>query len=128
MDEIPVGAVIVKDNVVIAKAHNMKETNKNVIDHAEIMAIIEASKVLNNWRLEECDIYITLDPCPMCASAIKQARIKNVYSALRKIDNNVKVVEKIFEINDINSSLNFVTNLAESRSKFLLQEFFKKKR
>ena len=81
-NEVPVGAVIVYNNQIIAKAYNLKESNKCSLSHAELIAISEASKKLNNWRLDDCDIYVTLDPCPMCASAIKQSRIKNVYSAL----------------------------------------------
>ena len=81
LNEVPIGAVIVKNNKIISKAHNLKESNMCCIFHAEIIAIKEASKKLNNWRLNDCDIYVTLDPCPMCASAIKQSRIKNVYSA-----------------------------------------------
>ena len=70
MGEVPVGAVIVKDDVVIAKAYNKKEKYGCVTGHAEILAVEKASKKLNNWRLNGCDIYITLEPCPMCASAI----------------------------------------------------------
>lgn len=77
--EIPVGAIIVKDNIVIAKAHNTREETQNSLGHAEINAISLACKNLNNWRLEECDMYVTMEPCPMCCGAILQARIKNVY-------------------------------------------------
>ena len=79
--EVPVGAVIVKDNKIIGFGYNKKEKNNSVLEHAELNAIKMAQKKLNNWRLNDCDIYVSLDPCPMCASAIKQARIKNVYSA-----------------------------------------------
>lgn len=77
--EIPVGAVIVKDNIVIAKAHNTREGIQNTLAHAEIIAIDQACKYLNNWRLDECDLYVTLEPCPMCCGAVLQSRIKNVY-------------------------------------------------
>lgn len=77
--EVPVGVVIVKDNKIISKSHNLKETLKNPIAHAEILAIEEACKVLNNWRLSGCEMYITLEPCPMCASAIAQSRISKLY-------------------------------------------------
>ena len=77
--EIPVGAVIVKDNIVIAKAHNTRECIQNVLAHAEISAIDQACKYLNNWRLDGCDMYVTLEPCPMCCGAILQSRIKSVY-------------------------------------------------
>ena len=129
INEVPIGAVIVKDGKIIAKGHNIKENQRNVICHAEMLAINEASKVLNNWRLSDCDIYVTLDPCPMCASAIKQARIKNVYSALENLDkSNSEIVNRIFENSDINSATNFITNLSVEKAKNLMQSFFKNRR
>ena len=77
--EIPVGAVIVKDGVIIGKAHNLKETLNDSTAHAEILAISEASKYIGNWRLNGTEMYVTLEPCPMCASAISQSRISKVY-------------------------------------------------
>ena len=128
-NEVPVGAVIVKDGKVLAKAYNRKEFSADVTCHAEILAIKKASQKINNWRLDDCDIYVTLDPCPMCASAIKQCRIKNVYSALSNLDvNNDKIISNIFNTNDINPSVNFVSNLAVEKAKSLLQKFFKNKR
>ena len=91
LDEVPIGAVIVKNDEVISYGFNTKEKDCCVMSHAEIIAIKRAEEVLGNWRLEDCDLYVTLDPCPMCASAIKQSRIKNVYSALNNSDiNNLK--------------------------------------
>ncbi|GAB6168868.1 nucleoside deaminase [Clostridium carnis] len=77
--EIPVGAVIVKDGEVIARGYNLKETLKRPTAHAEIIAIEEACKQLNNWRLSGTEMYVTLEPCPMCASAIAQSRISKLY-------------------------------------------------
>ena len=77
--EIPVGAVIVKDDKVIAKAHNLKELKNDTTKHAEILAIQKASKKLGCWRLEDCEMYVTLEPCSMCAGALIQSRIKKVY-------------------------------------------------
>ncbi len=128
-DEVPVGAVIVKNNEIISCGYNQKESTNNVTSHAEIIAIIEAEKVLNNWRLEDCDIYVTLDPCPMCASAIKQSRIKNIYSALSNSDdNNFNIISNIFNADNCNGSVNFETNLCCGKSKKLLSTFFKNKR
>ena len=128
-DEVPVGAVIVKDKKVISYGFNQKEKNNSVLEHAELIAISNASKVLNNWRLDDCDIYVTLDPCPMCASAIKQSRIKNVYSALNNADfNNLSLILEIFSTDRVNSSVNFVSNLDIERSKRILSDFFKKQR
>ena len=77
--EVPVGAVIVKDGKIIAKAHNQKETKFDTTKHAEILAIQKASKKLGAWRLLDCEMYVTLEPCPMCAGAIINSRIKKVY-------------------------------------------------
>ena len=77
--EVPVGAVIVKDGEIIARAHNLKETLKSAIAHAEILAIEEASKIIGDWRLNGAEMYVTLEPCSMCASAISQARISKLH-------------------------------------------------
>ena len=77
--EIPVGAVIVKNGEMVARAHNIKEEKKDTTKHAEILAIQKASKKLETWRLNDCEMYVTLEPCPMCAGALIQSRIKKVY-------------------------------------------------
>jgi tRNA(adenine34) deaminase len=77
--EVPVGVVIVKDGEIIGKAHNLKETLKDSTAHAEILAIKEASKYIGDWRLSGAEMYVTLEPCPMCASAIVQSRISKLY-------------------------------------------------
>lgn len=77
--DVPVGAVVVKNGDVIATAHNERELDNDVTFHAEILAIRKAEQVLGNWRLDDCDLYVTLEPCPMCGWAILQSRIKNVY-------------------------------------------------
>ncbi len=78
-NEVPVGAIIVKDGEIIARAHNLKEKFQNPIYHAEILAIQQACKKLNSWRLNDCEMYITLEPCPMCAGAIINSRLKKIY-------------------------------------------------
>ena len=129
-DEVPIGVVIVKDGIIISKAHNNKNSDNLVTSHAEIIAIEDAEKNINNWRLDGCDMYITLEPCPMCASAIKQARIDNVYCALSNSDsNNNIIIKQIFSDNDtINKSVCFETDLFVDKSKELLSLFFKNKR
>lgn len=128
LKEIPVGAVIVKDNKVIAKAHNMKENKNSVISHAEILAINKASKKLNNWRLNGCTIYVTLFPCPMCASAINQSRIDNiVYGTIPKYANK-KLVNTILKDNNYGNITSIKGNILEEQSLELLQKFFQKKR
>ena len=77
--EIPVGAVIVKGNIVISRAHNLREKMGSATAHAEILAIDEACRILGRWRLDDCDLYVTLEPCPMCAGAIINARIRRLY-------------------------------------------------
>lgn len=128
-DEVPVGAVIVKDGKVIAKAYNMKESKHCGVYHAEILAIMRACKKLSNWRLENCDIYITLAPCPMCASAIKQSRISNVYCGLSNSDSfAMNITKKILENNDINSSVNLYSDLFSNEVSVLLKKFFENRR
>lgn len=128
-NEVPIGAVIVKDNQILSTAFNTKEKDKCCISHAEIIAIKKASEKVNNWRLDDCDIYVTLDPCPMCASAIKQARISNVFSAAESSDiNNLEIINSIFEKDICNSSVNFTSNLDVSRSQKILSDFFKQHR
>ena len=78
-NEIPVGAIIVKDGEILASAHNLKETLNDVTAHAEILAIREAEKKLGRWRLDGCELYVNLEPCPMCATAIINSRISTVY-------------------------------------------------
>ena len=77
--EVPVGAIIVKDNRIISRAYNLKEIKKDTTYHAEIEAIKKASKKLNSWRLNDCEMYVTLEPCAMCAGAIINSRIKKLY-------------------------------------------------
>ena len=128
-NEVPVGAVIVKNDKILATTYNLKEKRGCCIYHAEILAIIEASKMLNNWRLENCDMYVTLEPCPMCASAIKQARINNLYCGLSNSDeNNQKIIKKIFESDKVNPRVNFYTNLYMEKISSLMQNFFSDKR
>lgn len=79
LGEIPVGAIIVKDNKVVGRGHNLKENNKSVISHAEIIAIEEACRNTGDWRLTGCEMYVTLEPCPMCAGAIMQSRISKLH-------------------------------------------------
>ena len=129
LNEVPIGAVIVENNKIIAKGHNTKEQDMCCISHAEINAILAASNYKKNWRLDDCDIYVTLDPCPMCASAIKQARLKNVYSANKNksVDNDV-IISKIFQTDSTNPSVNFISNININKSEKNLKDFFEKQR
>ncbi len=125
MGEIPVGAVIVRDGEIIAKAHNLRETNKSPLAHAEIIAIDIASKHLGGWRLENCDMYVTLEPCLMCAGAIYQARIKNLYFGAT--DSKAGAVESLYQVlsdNRLNHMVNVESGLCEDDCSRLLKEFF----
>ena len=85
LDEVPIGCVIVYQDKVIARGYNRRNTDKNTLSHAELNAIRKASRVLGDWRLEECTMYVTLEPCQMCAGAIVQARIPRVVIACMKL-------------------------------------------
>ena len=128
LGEVPVGCVITYNNKVLVKSHNLKELKNCALYHAELIAIKKASKKLNTWRLDECDMYITLDPCIMCASAIKQARIKNLFCGTNNFYNNINIINSIFNERDNNCSVNFVSNLDEDRCSKILKEFFANKR
>lgn len=127
--EVPVGAIIVKGNKVIASAFNKKEKNKCSLEHAEMIVIKKACRKVNNWRLDDCDIYVTLEPCPMCASAIKQSRIKNVYSAISSSNkDSSKLVFNILSSIDNNSVVNIYNDLDVERAESILKRFFLSKR
>ena len=128
-NEVPIGAVLVKNDKIIAKSHNNKEKKQCCLCHAELNVIKKASKKLKKWRLDDCEMYVTLDPGPMCASAIKQARISTVYSACSNSDkNNWEIISNIFLTDKTNPEVKISTNLAENKAKILLNEFFKRKR
>lgn len=128
MNEVPVGAVIVKNNEVIAKAHNIKLETNNIMNHAEIIAILEASRKLNDWRLNDCEIYVTLEPCPMCASAIQQSRIKKIYIGTpSNILSNRDIIEKIFNSSDAYHLVQY-EYLNDNECSNILTQFFTNKR
>lgn len=125
--EVPVGAVIVKDDEVIAKAHNLRERKNTSLAHAEILAIEKACKKLKSWRLDGCTMYVTLEPCLMCAGAITQARIKKV--VIGALDEKNGVVESIANVFDINTTTKVeyeIENDEECSS--ILSKFFKELR
>ncbi len=129
LDEVPVGAVIVRNEKILARAHNLKNKSNSSLAHAEILAINKASKKIQNWRLNDCDIYVTLEPCPMCASAIKQSRIKNIYYGVESTNmNNHKIFEMICENKDNNSPVKYYSGLKKNECLILLSEFFTRKR
>ena len=127
-DEIPIGAVIVKEGKIIARAHNQKESFKVATSHAEILAINEASKVVKDYRLLDCEMYVTLEPCIMCAGAIIAARIpKLIYAAN---DFSYGAHSRFINIFDqkVNHKVMVESGILEEESSNLIKDFFKKMR
>ena len=127
--EVPIGAVIVKDNKIIARAHNLRETKQKATAHAEILAIEKACNKIGAWRLENCDMYVTLEPCPMCAGAIINARIKNLYIGAMD-EKGGAVGSKINLLKDIklNHEVEVVNGILKDECSKILKEFFKELR
>ena len=127
--EVPVGAVIVKDGKIIARAHNQKETKTDTTKHAEILAIQKASKKLESWRLIDCEMYVTLEPCSMCAGAIINSRIKKVYiGAMDEKTGAVGSVLNLFEDYTFNHKVEAETGVMEKECQETLKKFFKELR
>lgn len=127
-NEVPVGAVIVKNGEVIAKSHNLKLKTNQIINHAEILAIIRATTKIHDWRLNDCEMYITLEPCPMCAGAILQSRIKKIYiGAKSNIYSNKKIISDILANDDYyhQVEVEYTNNMECSK---ILSDFFSNKR
>ena len=126
--EVPVGAVVVYQNKIIARAQNTREQKQSPIGHAEINAIAKAAKKLGTWRLENCDVYITLEPCPMCAGALQQARVRSVYFGV--FDPKGGCISLNLNLNQ-NTKLNHqyeMKCLEEAECGQILSAFFKAKR
>ena len=127
--EVPVGCVIVKDGKIIARAHNLKETKYDTTKHAEILAIQKASKKLESWRLIDCDMYVTLEPCSMCAGAIIQSRIKNLYyGASDEKTGAVGSVLNLMEDFKFNHIVNVEKGILKNDCENLLKDFFRELR
>ena len=128
IDEVPVGAVIVQDGVIIARAHNLRETEKNALMHAETMAVDAACRALGGWRLPRCTLYVTLEPCPMCAGAIVNSRIDRV--VFGAYDRRAGAFGSVLDLNayPLNHKPEIVGGVMEEECRTMLQEFFKRKR
>lgn len=124
--DIPVGAVVVRHGKIIAEAYNTREKDNDVTSHAEILAIRQAAKVLYNWRLEDCDLYVTLEPCPMCGWAILQSRIRNLYFG--SYDVNYGAFSSKIDLRKLaaGSKLKVYGGIKEKECDSLLRSFFKK--
>ena len=128
-DEVPVGCVIVKDDEVIAKAHNLRETNKDPLGHAETLAIKKASQVLGDWQLVNCDLYVTVEPCIMCAGAIIQSRInKVIYGASDLKGGAFGSSINVLDAQNINHRPKVVKGVLEKECTEIIKNYFKSKR
>lgn len=127
--EIPIGAVIVLNNQIIARAHNLKETLNDATAHAEILAIREASKVLSNWRLLDTTLYVTKEPCIMCSGAIVQARIKRlVYGVDDPKGGGVESLYRLLSDKRLNHQVEIKKGILEGECREILKRFFLKLR
>lgn len=127
--EVPIGAVIVKDGDVIARAHNQRERSQQALSHAELIAITKANKHLASWRLEDCTLYVTLEPCPMCAGALVQSRIKRVvYGASDPKAGCVGTLMNLVEDKRLNHQVEWRAGVRKEECGKLLTDFFRKLR
>jgi len=129
LDEVPIGAVVAANGKILAVAHNEKEQNQDPTDHAEIIVIRRAAQAVGHWRLTDAVLYVTLEPCPMCAGAIVQSRIKHlVYGASDPKGGAVESVAKLLDQNLWNHQVEITAGVLEEDCSQLLKEFFQKKR
>ena len=128
-DEVPIGCVIVKDDQIIARAHNQREVTNNPLGHAETLAIKKASEVLNDWQLVDCDLYVTIEPCIMCGGAIIQSRIRKViYGAPDLKGGAFGSSINILDAQNINHRPEIVKGILEEECTKIIKDYFKSKR
>lgn len=129
IDEVPIGCVIVYDDKIIARGYNRRNTDKSTLAHAEIIAIRKAAKVIGDWRLEDCTMYITLEPCPMCAGAIVQARIPRVVvGAMNPKAGCAGSVVNLLQMDGFNHKAELTSGVLVDECRTMLQDFFKEMR
>lgn len=127
--ETPIGCVIVYENKIIARGYNKRNINKSTLAHAELIAIDKASKKLGDWRLEECTMYVTLEPCQMCAGAIVQSRMKKVViGAMNQKAGCAGSVLNLLQVEEFNHQVEIITGILEEECSTILQNFFKELR
>lgn len=129
IDEVPIGCVIVYDDKIISRGYNRRNTDKSTLAHAEIIAIRKAAKIIGDWRLEDCTMYITLEPCPMCAGAIVQARIPRVVvGAMNPKAGCAGSVINLLQMDGFNHKAELTSGVLVDECRTMLQDFFKEMR
>ena len=129
LDEVPIGCVIVKDNKIIARSYNTREKDQMVTSHCEINALRKASKKLKDWQLIDCELYVTLEPCPMCAGAIYQSRIKKVvFGAYDVKQGALGSSFNLYDVKTLNHHPEVVGGVLKEECGQLLTNYFKEKR
>lgn len=129
INEVPIGCVIIYDDKIIARGYNRRNTDKSTLAHAEIIAIRKAAKIIGDWRLEDCTMYITLEPCPMCAGAIVQARIPRVVvGAMNPKAGCAGSVINLLQMDGFNHKAELTSGVLVDECRTMLQDFFKEMR
>ena len=124
--EVPIGAVIVHDGKIIARGYNVRETTQTTLSHAELVAMKRANEVIGSWRLEDCTLYVTLEPCPMCAGAIVQSRMKRVmFGAFDPKAGACGSIMNLLDDNRLNHQVEYTSGVLEKTCSQLLKNFFK---
>ncbi len=128
-NEVPIGAVVVMDDKIVGRGHNLRISSKSALAHAELMAIQKANRKTGDWRLDNAEIYVTLEPCPMCAGAILQSRIKKVYYGAKDPKaGSVDSLISLYEVKGYNHHPEVVSGVLEEECSAVLKEFFKQLR
>ena len=128
-DEVPIGCVIVKDGEIIARAHNQRDKTNNPLGHAEVLAIKKASEILKDWQLVNCELYVTIEPCLMCAGAIIQSRIKRVIYGAHDLKGGAFGSSiNVLDASNINHHPEIVKGILESECSQIIKDYFKSKR
>ena len=126
IDEVPIGCVIVYHGKIIARGYNRRNIDKNTLSHAELNAIKKASKRLGDWRLDDCEMYVTLEPCQMCAGAIVQSRIKKVYiGSMNPKAGSAGSVINLLQVKEFNHQVEIESGILQEECSGMLSDFFK---
>ncbi|MBQ3543776.1 MAG: tRNA adenosine(34) deaminase TadA [Lachnospiraceae bacterium] len=126
IDEVPIGCVIVYEDKIIARGYNRRNTDKNTLSHAELIAIRKASKKLGDWRLEGCEMYVTLEPCQMCSGAIVQSRIDKVYiGCMNSKAGCAGSVLNLLQVDKFNHQVEIEKGILEDECSAIISEFFR---